>query len=84
MSFMSLNAQKSQPSENSIKEPVKRVHNDFTDKSGYSRARRELEVIIKWLTAVSSFLTISGDLLNGRCSDKTDFAILPKPNSFVK
>ena len=37
------NAQKSQPSENSIKEPVKRVHNDFTNKSGYSRARRELE-----------------------------------------
>jgi len=37
------NAQESKPSENSIKEPVKRVHNDFTAKSGYDRARRELE-----------------------------------------
>ncbi|OUL32425.1 methyltransferase [Nostoc sp. RF31YmG] len=27
---------------NGIKEPVKRVHNDFTAKSGYTRARREL------------------------------------------
>lgn len=31
-----------QQGENSIKEPVKRVHNDFTAKSGYTRARREL------------------------------------------
>ena len=37
------NAQESKPSENSIKEPVKRVHNDFTAKSGYARARKELE-----------------------------------------
>ncbi len=37
------NAQESKPSENSIKEPVKRVHNDFTAKSSYIRARRELE-----------------------------------------
>ena len=37
------NAQESKPGENSIKEPVKRVHNDFTAKSGYARARRELE-----------------------------------------
>ena len=36
------NAQESKPGENSIKEPVKRVHNDFTAKSGYARERREL------------------------------------------
>ncbi len=36
------NAQRLQQGENWIKEPVKRVHNDFTAKSGYSRARREL------------------------------------------
>ncbi len=36
------NATQSKPGENSIKEPVKRVHNDFTAKSGYTRARLEL------------------------------------------
>jgi hypothetical protein len=36
------NAQRLQQGENSIKEPVKRVHNDFTAKSGYTRARLEL------------------------------------------
>ncbi|WP_427162058.1 CmcJ/NvfI family oxidoreductase [Aliinostoc sp. HNIBRCY26] len=36
------NAAQSKPHENSIKEPVKRVHNDFTAKSGYTRARLEL------------------------------------------
>jgi hypothetical protein len=30
------------PSENSIKEPVKLIHNDFTAKSGHTRARLEL------------------------------------------
>lgn len=36
------NAGESKPAENNIKEPAKRVHNDFTAKSGYTRARREL------------------------------------------
>ncbi|MEE3719932.1 CmcJ/NvfI family oxidoreductase [Tumidithrix elongata RA019] len=36
------NALRAQRGEN-VKEPVKRVHNDFTAKSGYSRARIELE-----------------------------------------
>lgn len=36
------NARRLQQGEDSIKEPVKRVHNDFTAKSGYTRARREL------------------------------------------
>jgi hypothetical protein len=36
------NASQSKPGENSIKEPVRRVHNDFTAKSGYTRARLEL------------------------------------------
>ncbi|MEH2465424.1 CmcJ/NvfI family oxidoreductase [Nostoc sp.] len=36
------NASQSKPGENNIKEPAKRVHNDFTAKSGYTRARLEL------------------------------------------
>jgi len=36
------NAGLSHPGENTIREPVKRVHNDFTAKSGSIRARREL------------------------------------------
>lgn len=36
------NAQLMNPAENNIKEPAKRVHNDFTAKSGYTRARKEL------------------------------------------
>lgn len=36
------NAAQSKPGENSIKEPVTRVHNDFTAQSGYTRARLEL------------------------------------------
>lgn len=36
------NAGNSKPGENNIKEPVKRVHNDFTGKSGLTRARLEL------------------------------------------
>ncbi|MEH2051704.1 CmcJ/NvfI family oxidoreductase [Nostoc sp.] len=36
------NAEISQPGENEIREPVKRVHNDFTAKSGYTRARKVL------------------------------------------
>ncbi len=36
------NAGQSKPGENNIKEPAKRVHNDFTAKSGYTRARLEL------------------------------------------
>ncbi|MHC5615633.1 MAG: CmcJ/NvfI family oxidoreductase [Nostoc sp.] len=36
------NAGKSKSGENNIKEPAKRVHNDFTAKSGYARARLEL------------------------------------------
>lgn len=36
------NAELSNPSENKIREPGKRVHNDFTAKSGYTRARWEL------------------------------------------
>jgi hypothetical protein len=36
------NTARSKPGENSVKEPVKRVHNDFTAKSGYTRARLEL------------------------------------------
>ncbi|OUL19688.1 CmcJ/NvfI family oxidoreductase [Nostoc sp. 106C] len=37
------NADLSKPGENKIREPGKRVHNDFTAKSGYTRARWELE-----------------------------------------
>lgn len=36
------NAQRAKQGQNNAKEPVKRVHNDFTAKSGYSRARAEL------------------------------------------
>lgn len=36
------NAQLSRPNENEIREPVKRAHNDFTAKSGYTRARKVL------------------------------------------
>ncbi|KAF3889587.1 MULTISPECIES: CmcJ/NvfI family oxidoreductase [Nostocales] len=36
------NVQRMKPGENNIKEPAKRVHNDFTAKSGYTRARLEL------------------------------------------
>jgi hypothetical protein len=36
------NASRAQRHEDNAKEPVKRVHNDFTAKSGYSRARLEL------------------------------------------
>jgi hypothetical protein len=36
------NAQRAKQGENGAKEPVQRVHNDFTAKSGYSRARAEL------------------------------------------
>ncbi len=36
------NAKRLQQGDNSVKEPVKRVHNDFTAASGYTRARREL------------------------------------------
>ncbi|GAX45543.1 hypothetical protein NIES4075_65640 [Tolypothrix sp. NIES-4075] len=36
------NAQRLQQGESQIKEPVKRVHNDFTAKSGYTRALLEL------------------------------------------
>ncbi len=36
------NLQRFKQGENEIKEPVKRVHNDFTAKSGYIRARKEL------------------------------------------
>ncbi|MBD2298056.1 CmcJ/NvfI family oxidoreductase [Nostoc sp. FACHB-190] len=36
------NAAQSKPGENNIKEPAKRVHNDFTAKSGYTRAYKEL------------------------------------------
>jgi hypothetical protein len=36
------NAQRLQQGETGIREPVKRVHNDFTAKSGYTRARVEL------------------------------------------
>jgi hypothetical protein len=36
-------ARRAQRQEDNAKEPVKRVHNDFTAKSGYSRARLELE-----------------------------------------
>ncbi|MEH2423717.1 MAG: CmcJ/NvfI family oxidoreductase [Nostoc sp.] len=36
------NAGQSKPGENNIKEPALRVHNDFTAKSGYTRARLEL------------------------------------------
>ncbi len=36
------NAKLSNPGENKIREPGKRVHNDFTAKSGYTRARLEL------------------------------------------
>jgi hypothetical protein len=37
------NLERSQRGESNAKEPVKRVHNDFTAKFGYSRARAELE-----------------------------------------
>ncbi|MEH2182346.1 CmcJ/NvfI family oxidoreductase [Nostoc sp.] len=36
------NAGQSKPGKNNIKEPAKRVHNDFTAKSGYTRAHLEL------------------------------------------
>lgn len=36
-------AQRAHRQEDNAKEPVKRVHNDFTAKSGYSRAKLELE-----------------------------------------
>jgi hypothetical protein len=36
------NIQRAQQGESNAKEPVKRVHNDFTARSGYSRARTEL------------------------------------------
>lgn len=36
------NAQRSKQGESGIREPAKRVHNDFTAKSGYTRARIEL------------------------------------------
>ena len=36
------NLQRFKQGEDAIKEPVKRVHNDFTAKSGYTRARKEL------------------------------------------
>ncbi|MEH2278107.1 MAG: CmcJ/NvfI family oxidoreductase [Nostoc sp.] len=36
------NADQSKPAENNIKEPALRVHNDFTAKSGYTRAHLEL------------------------------------------
>ncbi|AFY31521.1 CmcJ/NvfI family oxidoreductase [Calothrix sp. PCC 7507] len=39
------NAQRSKPGENTIKQPVKGVHNDFTAKSGYSRARVVLSAL---------------------------------------
>jgi hypothetical protein len=39
------NAQRSQPGKNDIREPGKRVHNDFTAGSGYSRARLVLNQI---------------------------------------
>lgn len=37
------NLQRSQQGESNAKEPVKRVHNDFTARSGYSRARAVLD-----------------------------------------
>lgn len=39
------NAQQSQPGTNDIKEPVRRVHNDFTANSGYIRGRLVLSEI---------------------------------------
>jgi hypothetical protein len=39
------NARRAKQGENSAKEPVKRVHNDFTAKSGYSRARAVLAAL---------------------------------------
>ncbi|MDX2270352.1 MAG: CmcJ/NvfI family oxidoreductase [Cyanobacteriota bacterium] len=36
------NIERAQRGESNAKEPVRRIHNDFTDKSGYSRARSEL------------------------------------------
>lgn len=39
------NAQRSQPGKNDIREPGKRVHNDFTAGSGYARARLVLNKI---------------------------------------
>lgn len=39
------NAQRANPSENKVREPAKRVHNDFTAKSGYTRARLELAAL---------------------------------------
>lgn len=38
------NAQRAKQGKNDAREPVQRVHNDFTAKSGYSRARAELAV----------------------------------------
>ncbi|WP_341530354.1 CmcJ/NvfI family oxidoreductase [Nostoc sp. UHCC 0302] len=37
------NAQRSSSGESGISEPIKLVHNDFTAKSGYTRARKELK-----------------------------------------
>lgn len=39
------NAQRSHPGQNDIKAPVRRVHNDFTANSGYTRGRLVLEAI---------------------------------------
>lgn len=39
------NAQRSKQGDGNIKEPAKRVHNDFTAKSGYDRARLELAAL---------------------------------------
>ncbi|OKH30703.1 methyltransferase [Calothrix sp. HK-06] len=39
------NTLRSQQNQNNVREPVKRVHNDFTAKSGYSRARLVLEAL---------------------------------------
>ncbi len=39
------NAQRSQPGQNNIREPARRVHNDFTANSGYTRGRLVLNQI---------------------------------------
>lgn len=39
------NAERAQQNQNNAKEPVLRVHNDFTAKSGYTRARSVLEAL---------------------------------------
>lgn len=39
------NAQRSQPGQNDIREPARRIHNDFTANSGYTRARLVLNQI---------------------------------------